>query len=831
MGRFGKVPFIILVVTSPLLSSHRMRAALALVLAGLLGTGGCGSSGSTSSQGGSGSSPVISDASSFVAHPLPVSPADQGGIINLGLAKRARPKDTKVTTASSSNTGFVHWFYLVNGQGIPKGVINTTTPPVNWTPNVLTVNGTAPGGAPNPNGGTGVGIATMNPVSNGSQLWKAVAATTSGYVYLQSADSIITNNAQGFTSTTNNTNWPSMLLGYGATNAQLDLGNTSYNSAAIYWNQSGSPTGDNSAFQSWQYAACDNNFTEQCGQIVNLGNGTQLLNETSAPANQWYAYPSYYAEQVIQQPNSEPPFPANSDQGELAAYELLSCLTLTPASCASVTPPPQTTCTLEGTEYNGVRCEYINASATATLSTCASIAATYPNPGSTPGNLTSPDGGQIPAGTSISDSDWTTVATQLQEECQYAADIQDAFSNYNTIVNNVFVNTKPELPQLAIDLGLSQSQSVSAVPIDILEGALYTILCATGDPGLGVVANLMSAGVNTALAADSSSSLKSPLAAEVQDLYAQLSSQFALLTQQSANGEQAILEDWGRLSLLGPLALQSGYNGLAIETANGNLGKIEQQVARGYALSVMQQLMPVSNYALMWSAAGTSSTPPSPWVKTPTSDQYSYLTFGAFPPSNYNLGWFAYGTQYPSQTVMQTDILDNGGNPFELFNGINGWKAVKLGGGPNMDCDTTVVTLFNATPTDLSVTVTPQQGEFAASGYNFNGNGSEVNGDESAATFELRPYGYLPLYVASNGSGGRDLTMVVTLSDGSNQVASFTFGNDGCTQDSFNVWNTTSTDNYGFSPSGYPNTRWGSLSAGNPNALWWTITNTSLTPQ
>ena len=816
----------------------QMRSVLLGLLASAIALHLCGcGSGQSSGATGDGGGSQVTRASSMVPHRLPLSPPDPGGIIAFqqgGKARRANVQPVNKSSAASPNT--VHWFYLINGEGIPPGVTNTTTPPVNWTPNVLTVNGTAPGGAPNPNGGTGIAIAAMKPASNGSQLWKAVAATTSGYVYLRSAESFTVNNAQGFSSTTNSTNWPNLLVGYGATAAPLDVGNASFNPSAIYWNQSGSPTGDNSAFQSWQYKACDDNFTEECGELVNLGNSSQLLNESSSPNDQWYAYPSYYAEQVVQQPNSDPPFPANTDEGELAAYEYLSCVIFNSqlgCSADPKTPPlPPLNCTLEGTAYNGIRCAYIVPS-TSYLSACTSLASSTVNPGSTPATLTTPDGGKIPAGTAISDSDWANVTNQLYLECLYAGDIQTVFSNYGLVMTDVFLNTEAVLPQLAIDLGLSQNQNVSAVPIDILEGTLYTLLSATGNTGAGVVANLMSMGVNTAQAADSGSSLKNPVTAEVQDLYTQLHTQFTFLTQQTANGENAILEDWGRLEQLGPLAIQTGYNGLALDTANGNLTKLEQQVREGYALSVMQQLLPVSKYVLQSNLAGTSSSAPVIAIKYPSWDQYSYLTFGTFPPANYNVGWFMLsqsGTEYPSQTVMQTDIMDNGANPFEVFNGINGWKAMPLGGITNMDCSTTVATLFNATPTDLSVTVTPQQGVLAASGYNFNGNGS-ASGDENAAGFELRPYGYLPIYVSANGSGGRDLTMVVTISDGSNQVASFTFGNDGCTQNSYNVWNVSSSNNYGFSPAGYPNTRYGNLSVGNPTALWWTITNTSLTPQ
>ncbi len=42
------------------------------------------------------------------------------------------------------------------------------------------------------------------------------------------------------------------------------------------------------------------------------------------------------------------------------------------------------------------------------------------------------------------------------------------------------------------------------------------------------------------------------------DLWAQLQS----LQDQAANGENIILEDWGALQKIGPLAAYTGYNGL-----------------------------------------------------------------------------------------------------------------------------------------------------------------------------------------------------------------------------------------------------------------------------
>jgi hypothetical protein len=304
----------------------------------------------------------------------------------------------------------------------------------------------------------------------------------------------------------------------------------------------------------------------------------------------------------------------------------------------------------------------------------------------------------------------------------------------------------------------------------------------------------METGVNTALSLNPTSSLNATLATTVANLYSGLSEQFTVLTDQATNGETAILQDWGRLQEVGPLTELTGYNGLGI-SAN-QLQSLEQQAQKGYELTVMQRLMAVSPYYVNLSVATTYSSASGydSW------DQYAYSTFGSN-TGNYNQGYLYnpnHPTDYPSQTVMQTDIIDNGANLFELFNGINGWSPLNLTLG-NVICYGTVLTLFNATPTDFSVTVTPQQGVLAAPGYNFNAHGAET-GSESAATFELRPYGYLPIFAASNGPGNRNLAMNVTLSTASS-VASFTFGSDGCNGDSLNVWNVSTSNGYSFSPS------------------------------
>jgi len=157
----------------------------------------------------------------------------------------------------TSESTLPRWFFLVNGSSVP-------IPLVSFTPSVLTVNGAGPAGAPNPNSGTTVGLAPLNFVPDpspqpmpmaettpvpftitGAPVWLALPGTQSGYFTLRSGAS--------FTVDTTNNTVGSLMLGYGATEAFLDLGYLPTWDAAIFLDQSTSPTGDNSCFQQWSY--------------------------------------------------------------------------------------------------------------------------------------------------------------------------------------------------------------------------------------------------------------------------------------------------------------------------------------------------------------------------------------------------------------------------------------------------------------------------------------------------------------------------------------------------------------------------------------------------
>jgi hypothetical protein len=608
------------------------------------------------------------------------------------------------------------------------------------------------------------------------------------------------------------------LFGYGATEAALDLGYVSAD-AAVYWNQVDSPTGDQSGFQKWAYDQSTAQLTNLSdnGQLSNSSSSTAVGTGSTAPASQWYAYPSYYLEQVVGQPNSAPPFPATQSAGETAAYGYLSSRFL-PGVYTAHTPAPN--CVYGGTPYSGIRCEYVVLTATETIATCAatSLAWSGDPSGTNPGSYD---------GTTISDGDFATVSTQIALECQYAADVQTTFNYYTQILTSIFVSSGDSIAQLALDLGVSQTQSLNnTVPTHILDGIIYTALSATGSTGVGALANLMEMGVSTAdaaSAANSSTPLTSPLVTTVGTLYADLTTSFAVLSEQNNNGETAILSDWGRLQAVGPMTELTGYNGLGLNAKE--VATIEAQALQGYKLAVMQQLMPVSSYVLGSFVSVTSL----PINGIPTWNQFSYNTFGAEvggPNSNSSYEYEGPNnlSEYPSQTVMQQDIAGNRANLFDFFNGINAWASLPMGPIQNLSCQGIIATLFNATPNDLSVTIFPTDGFIAGPGKDFNAGALGNEGFTDNQTFELRPYGYLPIIVAQNNKG---LSMLGNIVDPTfsteTPVIQFTFGTeDSCKENSIIAYNLGVNDGYGFSPSDFQY-KYSDTLQGIPQGMWVTI--------
>ena len=551
--------------------------------------------------------------------------------------------------------------------------------------------------------------------------------------------------------------------------------------------------------------------------------------------SQWYIYPDYFLQKVVSQPNSSPPFPAPSTNaalgtdaaGEEAAYDWFSFQILAP-------PPPldttwvSPTCIYEGTSYSGIRCEYYNLSSTPTLETCASTALSWEGSSFPPDNY-EVNGIDVP----ISQADWAAVLPQLHAECQYAADVQGLYSSYNTIFTTVFMDNSSQLLNLATDAGVASTATISTVPQQLIEGIIYSVLSATGDVGAGLFANLMETATNTA-AAMGNSALSTPLTDTVENLYTSLGTQLQVLNVATSNGENLILEDWGRLSQIGPRTEVTGYNGLGLTA--GEEQSIEAKAEGGYALMFLNQLLPV-NYGMSLSVGRNSTSPPyynSPSNFAPPSyDQFNYLSFGSAAPSAWNVGsvyllnWKDGNPGYPQQAAI-TDLQDNGADPFEYVNGINLWRNETLTY-ENIGCSSVVVTLYNASPQDLWIYATASEGVLSAPGTDFF-YGDVTNQNPIGATqgaYELRPFGYATFFAMPNDDTHPSLSMTVSISEtyeGPDLAAGFEVSNPGCSYGSISVSNASATNGYQLSG---PNVIQPPKNVVEPGGVWAVVYNSS----
>jgi hypothetical protein len=412
-----------------------------------------------------------------------------------------------VPIPTSTDPHLPHWFMLVNGEGIPS-------PMKLFTPSVLTVNGSGPAGSPNPNGGTGVGVAPMNlianPVSqpsataspvpvpngftlNGAQLWTAQPGTVPGDFVLRSAES--------FTTTEGSDNNPlgSLMLGYGAKDAVLDLGWLSGYDGAIYWDQSESPTGDNSCFEQWSY-----NVKNKKAQITNC-NGGQLYNSaptvkvgtgTSAPGNKWYPLPNYELESIIREKNCDQISKSKCDpnsgdvnatfpvwKGNQAnAYNWVSEQYSGNSNLETCQQTIGLGTAQQTLQFSGVRCEYTNSNFDVSTAETIISGLIYPKKKPSP---------------YFSEHALAAVQRQLSNELNYVGWVHSLLLvNAHQVLATVFFENSNTIPGLIGDLGASANANTHAVAVDIVEGSVYTMMSALG-PISSVLANVMETAITT----------------------------------------------------------------------------------------------------------------------------------------------------------------------------------------------------------------------------------------------------------------------------------------------------------------------------------------------
>lgn len=782
---------------------------LAATAVGLVAAAGCGSSG--------GGFPVV--APTATPTPVPLAPAKA------------------VPLVETTDPNLPHWFILVNGNSVPS-------PMALFTPTVLTVNGTGPAGSPNPNSGTGVGLAPMNFVANpvgqaspaavptavpfpftGAQVWLAAPGTQSAYDYLRSGES--------FTADRTNNPVGSLMLGYGATEAVLELGYLPSWSTAIYLDQSASPTGDNSCFEQWSYDTSTAQLTSCNGGQLYDNTGTVAVGSgTSSPGNQWYPLPNYELVQIVTAPNSSPSFPAGTTN-EQNAYTWVSQQIGDSGTC---TVTVGVGANQQSLSFSGVRCEYQNNNF---------------NPAQTQLNI---DNLQYPSATPspyFAASDLKNVQTQLNSELTDVGGVQALFKNVNKVMATVFWENTNTLTKVTADLGVSATAKPHAVAAQIVEGSLYTFLSALGTIA-APAANVMQAAFDTT--AVSQPSFTQEVGGTVAALAGNLNTQFNYLSDGLTLDYNTIVYDWGRLSVVGPETQQSGYWGLA--WPDTLTGIIVPYMVNGYQITVMKALLPlVYNLHPVVGQTSASANPYGAGTNPPSYAQYAW-DFGsgattAAPTSTqtdwhgyYNQGYWETGAvthSYPDSTVMQSDLLDLGANPVEIFSGINGWSGNGTGTVYylNLSCMGVAVTLFNGTPADLWVNYTTKQGEVSGPGNDFGAvfaqgfsSTYKLGGLKGTAWAELRPYGYTTVFFAQDNVTPTNQTGSVQVFDTNysttNPVASFEEGQDGCTGDSeTNIHSGSFTaDNYSWS---------GGLqlrgqSSGEPGGVWGTLINGTLSP-
>ena len=194
-----------------------------------------------------------------------------------------------------------------------------------------------------------------------------------------------------------------------------------------------------------------------------------------------------------------------------------------------------------------------------------------------------------------------------------------------------------------------------------------------------------------------------PLVAEVGAIDNDLGNTFAQLNTAAANNETTILQDWGKMSFIGPRTLIDGYNGLGLTPDEQNTAV--DAATKAYGLSILTDLMSAEFQMQVVPAGDVGSTL---FVDDYSNIPYwwSYPTFGSAQPANDTMGYFwnTKSNESPSQAAFN-DLNNYGANSFEFINGINMWNGESFAyqSYPTGTNPAIVVTIYNASPVPLSV--------------------------------------------------------------------------------------------------------------------------------
>ncbi|MFE6063650.1 hypothetical protein [Streptomyces sp. NPDC056431] len=264
---------------------------------------------------------------------------------------------------------------------------------------------------------------------------------------------------------------------------------------------------------------------------------------------------------------------------------------------------------------------------------------------------------------------WDAVRLQLETEIECAITARNVFTNYTNFQNTLFGTDGATVAKLIDDAGImegDQDPNVGGIILAIVEGLLYTALCAL--PGVGeaaisvggIVGNLMMTAVNAALADSGPHSISpDPFQVAASDLWGELRNNYQAVLGAMGSMETEILKDWGMLQTLYPLAIkQGGPDSLFWDPST--TPDLVAAATPGYEVSVMQMLMP-AKYSIFLSFKNNRPDDVPSWAKW---DSGTYQA------------WIAESTNhemYPSEQAMQTDIWDNGVQQADFFRCAAGW--------------------------------------------------------------------------------------------------------------------------------------------------------------
>lgn len=502
-------------------------------------------------------------------------------------------------------------------------------------------------------------------------------------------------------------------------------------------------------------------------QGATAGSPVKLSSASYSTAQQWYPWPNYPLEAVL---NTIPvPFPigtGNNQAAYKAAYNAIN-------EQLNPTPPlacKRTISVAQPGNYENLQNYTVNTSKNEVTISLEGLRCTYSDYGNGAilnsyqtqlGELAYSDNN------SYDQNAWSTVKNQLTFELQDAVAIQSMYSNFDliTLTNNItFIALENEL--ITAVLGSAEAtNNVSGVAKAVAEGALYTVFSALG-PVSSVAANLGSTLVDAASAykQGQTDSLDYKFTVAANQLWSTLATNFQTLTAATQNQAQVILTNWGMMQAVDQLISSSGPDSLSFELSENMVTKIERQSAAGFVVQSMHILMPSVYQITRLTAQANGDT-------FPDVPSYAQLAdnLGNAGTSNIYNNYYISGHGYPSQTVMNYalyGVLNPSNqvlltNPHDLFTASNDWGVLSMND-EYLDCYGQLLTLTNFTNMPMTVTTNPIKGFLGGNGVSLIA-GSV--GTTSQISQNLPAYGSVTV-AGGLGTGGMEFSVSIDTANG-----------------------------------------------------------------